>query len=98
MTSQIFKLAIAAAAFAVSAPALAKAEETSFQRDGYTYVYSVKETGNTKHIRGKYYPGGKSFALEVRNGRVEGTVNDAGVAFPLSAVPAASGGALASAN
>ncbi len=98
MTSQIFKLAIAAAAFAVSAPAFAKAEETSFQKDGYTYVYNVKEVGNTKHIRGKYYPGGKTFALEVRNGRVEGTVNEAGVAFPLSAAASKSGGALASAN
>lgn len=98
MTSQIFKLAIAAAAFAVSAPAFAKGEEASFQKDGYTYVYKVSETGNTKHIRGKYYPGGKSFALEVRNGRVEGTMNDAGIAFPLSSVPAGSGGALASAD
>ncbi|HEX7820793.1 MAG TPA: hypothetical protein VF463_09260 [Sphingobium sp.] len=98
MTSQIFKLAIAAAAVAVSIPAFARAEETSFQRDGYTYVYSVKETGNTKQIRGKYYPGAKSFALDVRNGRVEGTINDAGVAFPLASVPSAITGSLASAD
>ncbi|MCE7796059.1 hypothetical protein LWE61_05725 [Sphingobium sufflavum] len=98
MTSPIFKLVLAAAAIAVSVPALAKTEETSFQRDGYTYVYSVTEKGSTKHIRGKYYPGGRSFALEVRNGRVEGTVAESGVSFPLSAIARPTGDALASAD
>jgi opacity protein-like surface antigen len=95
---KIFAIAAAAAAVLASTAAFAKAEETSFQKDGYTYVYSVSEKGNTKHIRGKYYPGAHSFALEVRNGRVEGTVNDANVAFPLAAAATQSSGALASAQ
>jgi hypothetical protein len=98
MNSKIFKLALAAAVAVVSTSALAKAEETSFQKDGYTYVYNVTEKGSTRHIRGKYYPGGNDFALEVRNGRVEGTVNSKGVAFSLNSVSTAAGGALASAN
>ncbi|CAN5242828.1 hypothetical protein BH10PSE13_BH10PSE13_25070 [soil metagenome] len=95
---KIFALAAATVAVLASTAAVAKSEQTSFQRDGYTYVYNVSEKGSTKHIRGKYYPGGRSFALEVRNGRVEGTVNDSRVAFPLAAVTMQTGGALASAN
>ncbi len=98
MTSQILKLAIATVAVAVSVPAFAKAEESSFQKDGYTYVYSVSTTGNTKHITGKYYPGARPFALEVRNGRVEGTMNDAGISFPLASAANQANGALASAD
>ncbi|MFT3967562.1 MAG: hypothetical protein QM690_16940 [Sphingobium sp.] len=93
----LFKLAIAATAVAASTAAFAKAEQKSFQKDGYTYVYSVSEKGATKQIRGKYYPGGREFALEVRNGRVEGTMNNSAVAFPLASVQS-SQGALASAN
>ncbi|MET0137850.1 MAG: hypothetical protein ABW192_05645, partial [Sphingobium sp.] len=71
----------------------------SFQRDGYTYVYNVTEKGSTKQIRGKYYPGGRSFALEVRKSRVAGKVNGAGVSFPLSVVDGQkASGALASAD
>lgn len=95
---KIFALAAAAVAVLASTAAFAKAEETSFQRDGYTYVYSVSQKGSTKQIRGKYYPGGRSFALEVRNGRVEGTINDSNVAFPLASAASDNAGALASAN
>ncbi|HEX7874501.1 MAG TPA: hypothetical protein VF475_16430 [Sphingobium sp.] len=93
----LFKLALATTAIVASTAAFAKAEEKSFQRDGYTYVYSVSEKGSTKNIRGKYYPGGREFALEVRNGRVEGTMNNSAIAFPLAAVVSSSD-TLASAN
>ncbi|HEX7852958.1 MAG TPA: hypothetical protein VF503_04610 [Sphingobium sp.] len=93
----LFKLALAATAVAASTAAFAKAEEKSFQKDGYTYVYSVTEKGATKQIRGKYFPGGREFALEVRNGRVEGTMNNSSVDFSLASV-ANSTDALASAN
>lgn len=96
---KIFKLALAAAAVAASTAAFAGTEQQSFERDGYTYVYSVTQKGDAKQIRGKYYPGGTSFALNVRNGRVQGTMNNNSVAFPLTAVVASnSGDALASAN
>lgn len=98
MTSQILKLALATAALAVSAPVFAKGDNISFQRDGYTYVYQVKDAGNAKQIRGKYYPGGRSFALNVRNGRVEGNMNGAVVAFPLAEVEVTANNTLASAN
>lgn len=95
---KIAKLVVAAVAVLASTAAFAKAEEHSFQKDGYTYVYTVTETGNTRQIRGKYFPGGREFALEVRNGRVEGTMNNNAVAFPLASVGTGSGDALASAN
>jgi ABC-type amino acid transport substrate-binding protein len=95
---KIFALAAATAAVFVSTAAFAKAETTSFQRDGYTYVYSVSEKGDAKHISGKYYPGGRSFALDVRSGRVEGVVNDSRVAFPLASVETQAGAELASAR
>lgn len=95
--NMFFKLAIAATAVAASTTAFAKVEEKSFEKDGYTYVYSVTEKGNAKHIRGKYYPGGREFALEVRNGRVAGTMNSAAIDFSLASV-ARPADALASAN
>ncbi|MET0241101.1 MAG: hypothetical protein ABW184_14515 [Sphingobium sp.] len=98
MNTRIFKLAFAVAALAgASVASMAQAEDATFQKDGYTYVYNVTEKGNTKHIRGKYYPGNREFALEVRNGRVEGTVNESSVAFPVSSITR-SGDSLASAN
>jgi hypothetical protein len=98
MTKTIIKLATAAALLAGTAQAaFAKSEQQSFERDGYTYVYTKSLQGKTTLLRGTYYPGGKPFALEVRNGRVEGSMNEAPVGFSLNKVPATNG-ALASAR
>jgi hypothetical protein len=99
MTSRILKIAIAAAILSGSSMAFAKDGDSRFERDGYTYVYNVTEQAGTRQIRGKYYPGARSFALEVRNSRVAGTVNGSGVSFPLSAIEGQkASGALASAD
>lgn len=87
----VFKIALAAVAVAASTSAFAE----QFERDGYTYVYSVTQKANAKEIRGKYYPGGREFALQVRNDRVRGTINGNQVNFPVSV---AGDSALASAD
>lgn len=84
MKSPTRPLAMAAVTFiSLSGTAFAKADETTFERDGYTYVYSVKDSGNAHQITGQYFPGGRRFTLNVRNGRVEGVMNEKRVAFAL---------------
>jgi len=95
---KIFALAAATVAVLASTAAVAKSEQLRFQKDGYTYVYTVSEKDGAKHIRGQYYPGGRSFALDVRNSRVAGTVDRSRVAFPLASVTSGTGSELASAR
>lgn len=94
----VLKLAMTAAvAVAATTTAFAQPEQNSFERDGYKYVYSVVDHGASRRIEGKYYPGGREFTLNVRNGRVSGVMNSSAVSFPL-AEAATSAGPLASAN
>lgn len=81
-------LTTAFAAFALAAPvaALAQPEETRFEHDGFTYVFTAHDAGKTKIITGKRYPRGDSFRLVVSNGRVRGTSAGKAVEFRLSEV------------
>jgi hypothetical protein len=92
----MFKVAtVAAILIGAAAPVVGNAEERSFESGGQKYVYTTTQKGNVQHIQGRYYPGGHSFDLEVRNGRVEGTMHDRSVAFPLSRVAPSDGAAAA---
>lgn len=78
--------AIAAFALAVPAVALAQPEQTRFEHDGFTYVFTARDAGKAKIIAGKRYPGADSFRLIVSNGRVRGTSAGKTVEFRLSEV------------
>lgn len=72
----------AAAAISLAAPVAAETAETSsFEHDGYTYVYKVEQKGGAQVISGKRYPGGARFTLRVRDGMVDGVSNGVAVRF-----------------
>lgn len=78
--------AIAAFALAVPAIALAQPEQSRFEHDGFTYVFTARDAGKAKIIAGNRYPGADSFRLVVSNGRVRGTSAGKAVEFRLSEV------------
>ncbi|MDF7775764.1 hypothetical protein P1X14_10945 [Sphingomonas sp. AOB5] len=94
MTKLLFAAAAATLAFAT--PAMAQDAVTSFTQDGVSYTYTTKKVGELTVIEGRTAPGGE-FRLEVRDGRVRGTMNSMPVSFAVP-VRKASGSQIASAN
>lgn len=83
--------AAAGVSIAFAAPAYAQDGKTSFNRDGVDYSYTTKKVGEITVIEGRTSPGGP-FRLEVRDGRVRGTVNSQSVSFAVPVrKPVASG-------
>jgi len=78
--------AIAAAAIATPAVASAEPSQSRFEHEGFTYVFTARDTGAAKIIAGKRYPGAESFRLVVSNGRVRGTSAGNPVEFRLTEV------------
>ncbi len=78
----------AVAALTLSAPA-AFASEHSFTRDGITYTYTIADKDGRQVIEGAANKGDK-FRLTVRNGWVDGYVNQTRVSFraPKAKAPA----------
>lgn len=87
---------IAALAIAIPAAAFAETATTTFERDGYTYVYTSREKDGATILAGKRYPGAESFRLVVENGRVRGISNGRPVSFKLSEVKSGDASRLAS--
>jgi len=73
-----FLFAAAAAALTVAAPAFAA--DRSFTQDGVTYTYSATTKGDQQILEGTADDGAK-FRLAVKNGWVDGYVNDTRVSF-----------------
>jgi hypothetical protein len=94
--TKFLKTTIAALALAVPVAAFAETDTTTFERDGYTYVYTTKEKGGATILAGKRYPGAEVFRLVVENGRVRGISNGRPVSFRLSEVEPADARELAS--
>lgn len=83
--------AAAGVSIAFAAPAFAQDAKYSFVREGVDYRYTTKKVGEVTVIEGRTAPGG-AFRLEVRNGRVRGTMNSQPVAFTVPVrKPVASG-------
>ncbi|MBY8825968.1 hypothetical protein [Sphingomonas colocasiae] len=78
--------AVAALAIALPAAALAQPEQARFEHEGFTYVFTARDSGKAKIIAGKRYPGADSFRLIVSNGRVRGTSAGKSVEFRLNDV------------
>ncbi|MBB4841385.1 MULTISPECIES: hypothetical protein [Sphingomonas] len=74
-----FLFAAAAATLAFTAPA-AIAGERSFTHEGVTYTYSVTSKDKVQVLEGRTNKGGE-FRLNVKNGWVDGYVNDTRVSF-----------------
>lgn len=74
-----FLFAAAAAALTFTAPA-AIAGERSFTHEGVTYTYSITTKDKVQVLAGRTSKGGE-FRLNVKNGWVEGYVNDTRVSF-----------------
>ncbi len=74
-----FLFAAAAAALTFTAPA-AIAGERSFTHEGVTYTYSVVSKDKGQVLEGRTNKGG-DFRLNVKNGWVDGYVNDTRVSF-----------------
>lgn len=80
-----FYAAFALFSLAITSPAIAKSEKTSFTRDGVSYTYSQSKVGNSTVVRGVSTPG-SSFYLVIRGNRVTGTADGVPVSFQLSDV------------
>ena len=74
-----FLFAAAAAALTFTAPA-AIAGDRTFTHEGVTYTYSVTSKDKAQVLEGKTSEGG-AFRLSVKNGWVDGYVNDSRVSF-----------------
>jgi len=74
-----FLFAVAAAALPFPAPA-AIASDRSFTHEGVTYTYSVTTKDKVQVLEGRTNKGGE-FRLNVKNGWVDGYVNDTRVSF-----------------
>jgi hypothetical protein len=74
-----FFFAAAAAALTFAAPT-AIASERSFTHEGVTYTYSITTRDKAQILEGRTSKGGE-FRLNVKNGWVEGYVNDTRVSF-----------------
>ena len=75
----------ATATIFTAVPALAETGgESSFTHEGRTYVYKVADKGTARYITGRSYPHGGSFALRVRDGKVDGTSNGTPVRFDVA--------------
>ncbi|NYT41877.1 hypothetical protein HZY97_13990 [Sphingomonas sp. R-74633] len=74
-----FLFAAAAAVLTFTAPA-AFAGDRTFTHEGVTYTYSVTTKDNAQVLEGKTSEGG-DFRLSVKNGWVDGYVNDSRVSF-----------------
>ena len=84
------KLFLLALSLTASTPLFAgEVAEHRFTRDGVTYVYTQADKADRTVLEGRSLPGGSSFYLVVKNGRVTGTSGGVPVAF---AVPKAQGG------
>lgn len=83
-------ISFTAVAVALSVTSIAHAQEKeTFEHDGVTYVYTVKQVGETQRITGYHYPAGSRFSLAVRNGTVTGNYNGTPVRFDVSEASAA---------
>jgi len=89
MTRLIFPT-IAAAFVTFTSPAFAgqDAPGRSFVHDGVTYIYTAVQQGKNRVIEGTASDGGK-FELTVRNGWVDGYVNNQRVTFAVPRKPLA---------
>lgn len=74
-----FLFAAAATVLTFAAPA-AIAGDRTFTHEGVTYTYSVTSKDNAQVLEGKTSQGGE-FRLSVKNGWVDGYVNDSRVSF-----------------
>lgn len=96
MLSKIVFAAAPAAALLAAVPATAgDAPKAHFVHEGYTYVYQVKEEKGASRISGNRYPGGTTFSLVVRNGKVNGVSGGQKVAFDVDSARGAASGAQA---
>ena len=89
-------LFITAALALTATPAFAEtAPTTTFEHEGVTYTYSTAVRGDVRIIQGTSLPGGQTFNLTVRGGRVSGTSGTSRVSFrlrdvkPVDVTPAA---------
>lgn len=82
------KFLVSAAALAAIVPAAALAEPVKgqFEHEGYSYVFTATEKGDSRIISGKRYPGAEAFRLVVADGRVRGTSAGKPVSFRLAEV------------
>ncbi|MCB2014438.1 MAG: hypothetical protein R3E11_07395 [Sphingobium sp.] len=72
----------AALSVSLAGPVNAKnSDEETFKYDGVTYVYKVENEGSAQIIKGKSYPGNKSFTLRVNDETVRGIYGDQSVNF-----------------
>jgi len=74
-----FLFAAAAAALTFTAPA-ALAADRSFTHEGVVYTYTVTTKDKVQVLEGRTNKGGE-FRLNVKNGWVDGYVNDTRVSF-----------------
>jgi hypothetical protein len=72
------------AALLLSLPVAAFASERSFERDGVTYVYTSKRSGDVTVLEGKAFPGGSTYTLTVRGTKVTGRVGGTPVSFRIA--------------
>ena len=83
----IIKLSIAAAAMALSVPALATPAEPAaitLEHEGRSYVYTVRDQRSARIIEGVEQTSGTPFSLRVRGDMVRGRYGSAPVAFRVS--------------
>ena len=76
---------LAVAATAAMIPLTARAETTSFERDGVSYNYTTEVVNGRTVIKGKDNAG-KSFRLVVGESRVRGNYNGTAINMSLSEV------------
>lgn len=82
---RMLSVIVATATIFTAVPALAETDgESSFTYEGRTYVYTVAQKGDAQYITGRSYPNGGSFALRVRDGKVNGTSNGNSVRFDVA--------------
>ncbi|MCJ8159199.1 hypothetical protein [Sphingomonas sp. LaA6.9] len=80
------------AALAGTSAIAASSTETTFEHDGYTYIYKSEVNDGRKVISGRRFPGNVPFRLVVNNGRVRGTTDGRPVSFKLSEIESLNAG------
>lgn len=78
--SKFFVALTATLTLAVTSPALAEAETSSFTHEGVTYTYSQTKVGNSTVIEGEAKPGQK-FRFVKTGKQVTGVANGVTVSF-----------------
>ena len=67
-------------------------EQRTFVHDGHTYTYTTSAFGKSTVLKGRRLPGGETFRLQVRDGRVTGRSGETPVAFSVRDAKGAAGG------